>query len=150
MKTNKSIRQKYYHLWTDENYISRTTEQYFTDFALIQYSNPTPEYHYQALPVVKGSEFAILPPGWESDFHPTPSPQWVITLSGQWSTTTKDGVSITYQPGDVHFGGDLPIEELPLNQQGHRAFNPSTNEPAKVLIISVNTPLSPPQNRDSP
>ncbi|WP_444938586.1 hypothetical protein [Microbulbifer sp. JMSA002] len=150
MKTTHEAQQKYYHLWTDKSHISRTTEHYLTGFTLIQYSNPNPEYHYKDLPEVINSEFAILPPSWESDFHPTPSPQWVITLSGRWRTTTKDGICVTYQPGDVHFGGDLPLKGVPLNQQGHKALNPSSKESTKVLILSVNTPLSIPESQFCP
>ncbi|AWF81094.1 hypothetical protein BTJ40_09860 [Microbulbifer sp. A4B17] len=145
MQKEALISQKFYHLWCDKGSGSRTTVGYFSDFELIQYSNPVPEYHFRDLPKVNRTEFAILPPGWESDFHSTPSPQWVITLAGQWRTTTRDGVVVTYKPGDVHFGGDVPTKEMAVNQQGHCTINPSEKEPAKLLILGVDSLLSVPE-----
>ncbi|WP_444927598.1 hypothetical protein ACJJI4_07435 [Microbulbifer sp. TRSA002] len=139
------VRQDFYHLWYDKRGRSRTTVGHFSDFELIQYSNPVPEYHYRDLPKVIRSELAILPPGWKSDFHSTPNPQWVITLSGCWRTTTRDGVEVTYRPGDVHFGGDTPVNGIAIDQQGHCTINPSKTDPAKLLILTVDSLLPAPE-----
>ncbi|WHI47503.1 hypothetical protein ACJJIE_07235 [Microbulbifer sp. TRSA001] len=145
MEKGESIFQEFYHLWCDRSGGSRTTVEYLTGFDLMQYSNPVPEYHCRDVPKVSRSEFAILPPGWESDFHSTPNPQWVITLSGRWRTTTRDGVVATYMPGDVHFGGDILVSGTDVDQQGHCTVNPSKTDPVKLLILIVDSLLAIPE-----
>ncbi|WP_153301619.1 hypothetical protein [Endozoicomonas arenosclerae] len=135
--SDENVQQPYWHLWVDEKGVSRTTRCFMNHFDLVQYSNPTPEYHCTGLPEPLHTRFVVLPPGYEAPMHPTPKPQWVIVLQGGWYTRTLDGNEVYYRAGDIHFGADLPIAGVPENQQGHSCRNTSQTEPLAAMIIQV-------------
>ncbi|MBJ7438622.1 MAG: hypothetical protein JHD35_06320 [Sphingopyxis sp.] len=45
----------------------------------------------------------IPPVGWIGDWHPSPSLQWVVSLSGQWLIETQIGKRVEMVPGDIHW-----------------------------------------------
>lgn len=56
---------------------------------------------------VKAVWFNVLPVGWVGDWHPSPSLQWVVPLSGRWFIETQDGHRVEMGPGDIHWGADI-------------------------------------------
>ncbi len=62
--------------------------------------------------VVKAIWFNVLPVGWFGDWHPSPSCQWVVPLSGRWYIETQDGKRIEMGPGDIHWGADVGGREM--------------------------------------
>jgi len=68
--------------------------------------------------VVKAIWFNVLPVGWVGDWHPSPSLQWVIPLSGRWYIKTQDGTRTEMGPGDIHWGADLGLQAIPWSK-GH-------------------------------
>ncbi|WP_152558770.1 cupin domain-containing protein [Endozoicomonas numazuensis] len=144
--SEENIILPYWHLWADEEGLSHTSQRYLSHFDLIQYSNPTPEYHCCDLPKPLSTRFVVLPPGYEAPMHSTPKPQWVIILQGGWYTRTLDGNEVFYRAGDIHFGGDLPVEDKSENQQGHSCRNTSQTEPLAAMIIQVDNVLPKPKD----
>jgi hypothetical protein len=69
---------------------------------------------------VKAVWFNILPLGWVGEWHPSPSLQWVVPLSGRWFVETQDGKRVEMGPGDIHWGADIE-SELEPSQVGHRS-----------------------------
>jgi len=45
--------------------------------------------------------FAIAPPGWYGDWHPTPQRQFLFYLAGQVEVGVSDGEVRTFGPGDI-------------------------------------------------
>jgi len=62
---------------------------------------------------VKAVWFNVLPVGWIGDWHPSPSLQWVIPLSGHWFIETQDGKRVEMGPGDIHWGADIIAAQAP-------------------------------------
>jgi len=56
---------------------------------------------------VRAVWFNVLPVGWVGHWHPSPSLQWVIPISGRWFIETQDGRRIEMGPGDIHWGADI-------------------------------------------
>lgn len=50
---------------------------------------------------VKAVWFNILPLGWVGEWHPSPSLQWVVPLSGRWFVETQDGKRVEMGPGTL-------------------------------------------------
>lgn len=69
---------------------------------------------------VKAVWFNILPLGWIGEWHPSPSLQWVVPLSGRWFIETQDGERVEMGPGDIHWGADIE-SELDPSRVGHRS-----------------------------
>ncbi|AOF96309.1 hypothetical protein [Sphingobium sp. RAC03] len=69
---------------------------------------------------VKAIWFNILPVGWIGDWHPSPSLQWVVPLSGRWFIETQDGKRVEMGPGDIHWGADVETT-LEASRTGHRS-----------------------------
>ena len=75
-------------------------------------------------------------------WHYCPSPQFVVTLSGQWYIETGDGDIIVMTPGDVLYQDNT--KDHPLAREGTRAAQhysgvvPDTG-PCNQLVIQVDT-----------
>jgi len=69
---------------------------------------------------VKAVWFNILPVGWIGHWHPSPSLQWVVPLSGRWFVETHDGKRVEMGPGDIHWGADVEAD-LEASREGHRS-----------------------------
>jgi hypothetical protein len=64
--------------------------------------------------------FAVLPVGWTGEWHDSPKPQWVVSLSGRWFIETQDGNRVEMGPGDIHWGQDIGGKDIDGNS-GHRS-----------------------------
>lgn len=69
---------------------------------------------------VKAVWFNILPIGWIGEWHPSPSLQWVVPLSGRWFIETQDGLRVEMGPGDIHWGTDV-VSDAEASHKGHRS-----------------------------
>ncbi|CAN5363855.1 hypothetical protein BH10PSE15_BH10PSE15_07220 [soil metagenome] len=69
---------------------------------------------------VKAVWFNILPIGWVGEWHPSPSLQWVVPVSGRWFIETQDGERVEMGPGDIHWGADIE-NALESSRIGHRS-----------------------------
>jgi hypothetical protein len=64
-----------------------------------------------------GYQLRRSPPGFRSDWHCTPAPQWVFILQGEIEIGLRDGSTRVFRPGEHFFAADT----LPA---GAAAFDP--------------------------
>jgi hypothetical protein len=79
------------------------------------------KFREEAVPLGEGSPQAMLselfasggyqlrhsPPGFRSQFHCTPNPQWVFILSGEMEIGLQGGVSRVFKPGQHFYSADV-------------------------------------------
>ncbi len=65
------------------------------------YAPPSAPVRVSAEDAVTTSLFLAAPPGWDTEFHPTPRRQYAILLSGRVTATVTDGETIEAGPGTV-------------------------------------------------
>ncbi|CAN7174842.1 hypothetical protein [Polaromonas sp. LjRoot131] len=79
------------------------------------------KFREEAVPLGEGSPQAMLselfasggyqlrhsPPGFRSQFHCTPSPQWVFILGGEMEIGLQGGVSRVFKPGQHFYSADV-------------------------------------------
>ena len=82
--------------------------------------------------VVKAIWFNVLPVGWVGDWHPSPSLQWVVPLSGRWYVETQYGTRTEMGPGDIHWGADLGGQLIP-STGGH--LSGQVGDSARVQLM---------------
>ena len=100
---------------------STIEQQWLDDFSLRSVSGEAAAIWMREFSgAAKAVWFNILPVGWIGEWHPSPSLQWVVPLSGRWFIETQDGIRVEMGQGDIHWGADLAGGALP-GQVGHRS-----------------------------
>lgn len=132
----------YWHLWTDENGISRQHRCQMEDFELkpIQ-SGAAPQWQGQKTTDSMSTMVTILPIGWIAEWHENPKPQWIIPLSGCWFVEAMDGSRVELGVGELSFGGDQNCR-LTDGKKGHRSGTVGT-APAILMIVQFNAMQAP-------
>lgn len=97
----------YWHLYTDEDGISRQRQCRMTAFDMKAIaSGAAPQWqgekHHDGMTVM----MSVLPVGWQGDWHENPAPQWIVPLSGTWFVEAMDGTRAEMGPGQLAFGED--------------------------------------------
>jgi hypothetical protein len=67
----------------------------------------TPQSRLSDLFASGGYQLRASPPGFRSQFHVSPHPQWVFILSGRMEIGLQDGSSRTFGPGEHFYSADL-------------------------------------------
>lgn len=88
-------------LFTDTDGRARFREE---SIALDQGS---PQSMLSALSASGGYQFRHSPPGFRSQFHCSPSPQWVFILGGGMEIGLQDGSSRVFRPGEHFYSSDM-------------------------------------------
>lgn len=125
----------YWHVWTDENGVSRQSRRQIQDFQLKSIAPPaSPQWLGQVKQEGGTFSFTVLPVGWTGTWHENPKPQWIIPLSGRWFVETMDGQRVEMGAGEISFGADQHTKE---DAQGHKGHFSGTvgNEPAVLVIV---------------
>jgi hypothetical protein len=100
---------------------SRIVQRLLEDFQQRSVSgDTTPIWMREFSGTVKAVWFNVLPVGWIGDWHPSPSLQWVVPLSGRWFIETQEGERVEMGPGDIHWGADVETT-LEASRAGHRS-----------------------------
>jgi hypothetical protein len=133
----------YWHLWTDENGISRQRLCQIANFELkpIQ-PGAAPQWQGQKNSDDMSTMITVLPAGWAADWHENPKPQWIIPLSGSWFVEAMDGSRVEFGVGGLSFGGDQNCRETD-GKKGHKSGTVG-NSPAVLMIVQFNTMAAPP------
>jgi hypothetical protein len=71
------------------------------DLELADFAPPAPPLNLSPLMGARSVRFILVPPGWDSPPHPAPARQWVIMISGAAESTTSDGETRRFAPGDA-------------------------------------------------
>lgn len=132
----------YWHLWTDENGVSRQRRCQIEDFELkpIQ-PGAAPQWQGQKTSDKMSTMVTVLPVGWTADWHENPKPQWIIPLSGCWFVEAMDGSRVELGAGELSFGGDQDCRET-NGKKGHRSGTVGSS-PAVLMIVQLNTMPAP-------
>lgn len=79
----------------------------------------TPQARLSALFSCGGYQLRESPVGFRSQFHCTPTPQWVFILGGQMEIGLQDGSSRVFGPGQHFFSADTLPEGASFDAQLH-------------------------------
>ncbi|TDL81076.1 cupin domain-containing protein [Palleronia sediminis] len=128
----------YWHLYVDEDGISRQVECTMTEFELAAIQpGAQPQWqgtrHHDGMTVM----VTVMPAGWVGEWHENPAPQWIVPLSGRWSVEAMDGTRREFGPGEISFGEDQGCREVD-GRKGHRSATVG-DAPATVMIVQFDT-----------
>jgi len=130
----------YWHLWTDDEGISRQTLCSMAPYTLgVLGPNDSPQW---SLDLIKeGNAFlTLLPVGWTADWHENHIPKWIYVLRGSWSVESMDGQKQVFGPGEFSFGGDQQCIATASGAKGHLSAQVGP-EACLQLIIQRNDNL---------
>jgi hypothetical protein len=132
----------YWHLWTDEQGISRQTKCFISEFDMQSISSGAAA-QWQGRKTTGNTTimFTVLPVGWVGDWHENPKPQWIIPLSGTWSVEAMDGTRVEFGPGDIAFGEDKNCKTV-NGKTGHYSTTVG-NEPAVLMLVQLDSAAIP-------
>ncbi|MDO6388516.1 hypothetical protein Q4E40_00155 [Pontibacter sp. BT731] len=136
-KENTKPSLTYWHVWTDEDGVSRQTKAVLTSFQKESIGGgAAPQWNDHLLSSDAHVLFTQLPVGWVGSWHENPEPQWIVPLTGRWFVETMDGKRVEMGPGDVSFGGD---QDTKTDQNGHKGHLSGTigQEPAVLMIVQL-------------
>jgi quercetin dioxygenase-like cupin family protein len=96
---------------------------------LAEFAPPAPPLNLTPLMDAKAVRFILVPPGWDSPPHPAPARQWVVMVSGAVESTTSDGETRRFVPGDA-----VLVEDVA--GLGHRTRCVS-DEPWLAMVVAL-------------
>lgn len=134
MSDQSTPRVPYWHLWTDEDGISRQTRCSMTEFELGSIGGGAdPQWKGHKTTGQMTAMVTVLPVGWVGEWHENPKPQWIMPLSGRWSVESMDGTKVEMGPGEISFGGDQDCQE----KSGHKGHRSTTvgDQPAVLMLV---------------
>jgi hypothetical protein len=127
----------YWHVWTDENGVSRQSRCWIKDFEFASVSTgAAPSWIGRPGDPAARVVVLVLPPGWVGEWHENPAPQWIVPLSGRWFVETMDGTRVEMGPGELSFGNDQNTRPDEEGRRGHRSGTVGT-EPAVLMLVQV-------------
>jgi hypothetical protein len=142
MSTDDKPHVSYWHLWTDEQGISRQKQCVMSDFTLASIRPPaSPQWQGQKLRGRVTVMMTVLPVGWRGAWHENPKPQWIVPLSGRWFVESMDGQRVEMGPGEISFGADQNTTERD-GRKGHLSGTVG-DEPAVLMLVQFEEPPSP-------
>ena len=127
----------YWHLWTDDNGVSRQTRCELTEFEMSALGpGDSPQWNGSLLD--DGNAFlTVLPVGWVGDWHMNKTAKWIFVLSGQWYVESMDGQRLVFGPGEFSFGGDQGCKADTQGRIGHLSGQVG-DVPCVQLIVQNN------------
>ena len=139
MGKDEKPRVPYWHLWTDEQGVSRQARCTLAEFDLKSMSPPAaPQWQGRRTKAEMTVMVTVQPVGWVGAWHENPKPQWIIPLSGRWFVESMDGQRVEMGPGEVSFGEDQNTREAG-GKKGHLSGTVG-EEPAVLMVIQFETP----------
>ncbi len=126
----------YWHLWADEDGVSRQRRCTMENFELkpIQ-PGAAPQWQGHKTTGAMTSMVTVLPVGWVGEWHENPKPQWIIPLSGCWFVEAMDGTRAEMGPGEIAFGGDQDCRPI-AEKRGHRSGTVG-DQPAVLMTVQL-------------
>ncbi len=127
----------YWHVFTDEEGISRQKKVELTNFEKESMGGDAAEqWNKHLMDAATHIMFAEMPVGWVGEWHENPKPQWIIPLSGRWFVETMDGMRVEMGVGELSFGGDQNTKPNKNNNRGHVSGTVG-DQPVKLMIIQL-------------
>ena len=134
----------YWHVYTDQNGVSRQTRCSIAGFALKGMSGAAPQWQKDLVSAKTTVNLSILPAGWIGDWHENPAPQGILPLAGKWFVETMDGTRVEMGPGEASFGDDLGTKPDPQGRKGHRS-GVVGDEAAVLMLVQLPRDFSQPR-----
>jgi hypothetical protein len=128
----------YWHLYVDENGVSRQQQCCLTDYVLSGVGPADPQWNDKQPTVSSSVVFTVQPVGWIGDWHENPAPQWIVVLSGRWFIESMDGTRVEQGPGEFSFGEDQSCTETE-GKKGHRSGTIG-DQPAALMTVQLHRP----------
>lgn len=130
-------RLDYWHLWTDDDGVSRQTLCRLPDFLMgVLGPGDSPQWSHDL--IKDGNSFLTeLPVGWTASWHMNHVPKWIFVLRGSWYVESMDGQRQVFGPGTFSFGGDQGCRADGEGRIGHLSGQVG-DEPCLQLIIQRN------------
>ena len=128
----------YWHLYVDENGISRLRECRLTQYQLQRIGPADPQWNDRQGTHSSTVVFTVQPVGWIGEWHENPAPQWIVVLSGRWFIESMDGTRIEQGPGEFSFGEDQGCTGRGPGK-GHRSGTLG-DAPAVLMTVQLHIP----------
>ncbi len=125
----------YWHLYVDDDGVSRQRECVLTQYELKGVGPADPQWNNKMPGCESTVVFTVQPVGWVGDWHENPAPQWIIVLSGRWFVESMDGTRIEQGPGEFSFGEDQGCTEKD-GRKGHRSGTLG-DEPCCLMTVQL-------------
>ena len=124
----------YWHLWTDEQGISRQEKCSISSFSLGQLGpGDSPQFSRNLLD--QGNAFVTyLPVGWTADWHDNHIPKWIYVLRGSWSVESMDGHKVVINAGEYSFGADQGCITTADGKRGHLSAQVGDETNVQLII----------------
>jgi hypothetical protein len=123
----------YWHLWTDEDGVSRQQKCQISA-AKLGLLGPGDSPQFSRNLIDNGNAFVTyLPVGWTADWHENHIPKWIYVLRGSWSVESMDGQKVVFNAGEFSFGGDQGCIATPDGKIGH--LSAQVGDEANVQLI---------------
>jgi hypothetical protein len=96
----------------------------------------SPQAMLSPLAPSSGYQLRQSPVGFRSQFHCTPTPQWVFILGGQMEIGLQGGVSRVFGPGDHFYSADVLPEGATFDARLHGHWSRQVGpEPLVTLFV---------------
>ena len=95
----------------------------------------TPQTALSAVFPSAGYQLRRSPPGFRSDWHCTPKPQWVFILEGEMEIGLRDGSVRVFRPGQHFYAADLLPEGKTFDPQLHGHWSAQRGPDALVTLF---------------
>ncbi len=138
MSPNEKPCVAYWHLWTDQDGVSRQTRCELTAFESKSMSPPAAP-QWQGVKTQDNATIfvTVQPVGWIGDWHENPKSQWIIPLSGRWFVESMDGKRVEMGAGEISLGEDQNTKTS-NGRKGHLSGTLG-NEPAVLMIVQLSS-----------
>jgi hypothetical protein len=104
-------------------------------------SEGTPASRLTSLAPSGGWQLRESPPGFESSFHCTGEPQWLVVLQGRMEIGLQDGSTRVFGPGEAFYSNDVLPEGAHFDPavHGHRS-RLLGDQPLRTLFVRTRMP----------
>lgn len=117
-------------LYTDTNGRARFRDE---EVAL---SEGSPKAMLSPLAPAGGYQFRQSPVGFRSDFHCTPTPQYVFVLAGEMEIGLQDGTTRVFKPGEHFYSADVLPDGATFDPELHGHWSRQVGaEPLVTLFL---------------
>jgi len=116
-------------LYTDRDGLARFREE------PVALAEGTPQARLSAVYPSSGYQLRHSPVGFRSDWHCTPTPQWVFILQGEMEIHLRDGSSRRFRPGGSFFSTDTVPAGAAFDPKLHGHWSRQAGADALVTLF---------------
>ena len=124
----------------------------FTKLVLYTDRDGRARFREEAIPLTEGNPQAMLskilpssgyqlrhsPVGFRSQWHCTPTPQWVFILKGEMEIGLQDGTSRVFKPGEHFYSADVLPQGATFDPELHGHWSAQRGkEPLITLFVKT-------------